>query len=1411
MKKLLFVLSLLLLSVSAADAANYGPSTINPVLPTQNSPLTSAPVRNNFSAAYNDINNIYSILNNVSGVPSGTYGQIQWNNNGLFAGFTMAGDCTVVASTGVITCTKSNGTSFGTGAFANTGTSGATLPLLNGNNTFSGANTFNSTFTLGGVTGSTQCLHASSTGVVTGTGIDCGAGGGAAIGGTVTGGTAGDFLYINPASTLAQLSPYAAYQKISSGIELDPRNYGAACTGYYGLTTGVVGAAGSGFKVGDTFIAQDNNLEAHMRGGVNATGHITGVNGSGGVTSFVFDTPGSGYIGSDFYTVPTGGSTGINFEINPQYNISKNVSAPTTTLASGGGSSGVGLVGNIAGSAYLVGDTFAIPNSLNNGNYVVGRVDSVSSTGAILTYHLYNIGGDYTIATNVPAITLTGYGNGATFNITSNTSSNGSFDDTYGIVNALSAAIGYGGEVVLPTNCWVANLPTPTYSVLVGKNDAPHYGYYYPGPIVAAGARYPNLGIIETPAYGIDLNGQDGVVLRGFQIIGYTGTNFTGTYNSTTCIGSGTTNPISGQGAGNQTPIFIDRVSAKQCEYGLGTPTGGPFIFVKSTENDWGANNIAGIYGELSDFVSTNDTFASVGTGIWLVSSAGARIEFPRIEFVTTGIELDNFGALHATIDNATLDRITGCGIYANGTQEVEVTGGYYTGNGLMGTLNVTGAANNGSGLIRLTVSGYGKNPNGGSSATSGLVTGDIANVTNVGGTTEANGNQWTITVVDGTHIDLQGSTFTNAYTSGGYVGVNGKDAPVCLKNTNGFYSSNAGYWGYSGGNHPSAVVVDSTGSTNIVVVGNSSPQGGTSSSLNGYTQSFGNWHNSGNTIPGGTIIEVQGTAPIRNDNSVISYSQIGNVGIGTATPNANAILDLSGSTGAMILPKGTTGQEPTPVTGMLRYNSTVPQFEGYINGAWSGLGGISFPASGSIVVSTGTTSQSPSGLPEVDGNCVVGSAGAWTSGSCSGTSLATLGTSAVATSPGIAGAANNGFYTAGAGLVDVAIGSTKTVEWSSAGSNITNGSLLIAGGNGVSYPSVDTTAGQTIAIGSSALALIGTTSASFRDTAVGYQAMGLGVVTTAATQNTAVGYQAGKAITSGSQNTVIGANAGQNLTSGQNNICIGSASCSNYNGTYGVGIGVATRGAGNSVAIGYQSLQNNSSGTLNTAVGYNSGDSISTGGTNTIIGANVASTTLTTGSNNVLIGTNSGVTTIGSTTSNEVNIANVIYASGIGTSGTTPTGQVGIGTASPNTGVSFDLGSETNSMLLPTGTTSQRPTGIAGMLRYNSTLTLVEGYIQGIWSQFFTGSAGTPTCGTGCSSINSGSTDSVGSMVTGTVLTSATINWSTTLSYTPVCTISDNSTAVIADISAIGTTSMTVTFSSSISSVTVYYLCAQP
>jgi hypothetical protein len=55
---------------------------------------------------------------------------------------------------------------------------------------------------------------------------------------------------------------------------------------------------------------------------------------------------------------------------------------------------------------------------------------------------------------------------------------------------------------------------------------------------------------------------------------------------------------------------------------------------------------------------------------------------------------------------------------------------------------------------------------------------------------------------------------------------------------------------------------------------------------------------------------------------------------------NVVEAVNAFGGTGAVLLPVGTTGQQPTGAPGKIRYNSTNTKFEGYSNGAWSSIGG---------------------------------------------------------------------------------------------------------------------------------------------------------------------------------------------------------------------------------------------------------------------------------------------------------------------------------------------------------------------------------------------------------------------------------------------------------------------------------------
>jgi hypothetical protein len=127
----------------------------------------------------------------TGGSPGGSTGQLQYNNSGAFGGFALGGDCSF--SQPNITCLKTGGVLFGTAATANTGTSGATIPVLNSYNTWSATQSFaailTTSITDSAVTGLTQCLHANSSGLISGTGSDCGSGSGSSAFNALTSGT----------------------------------------------------------------------------------------------------------------------------------------------------------------------------------------------------------------------------------------------------------------------------------------------------------------------------------------------------------------------------------------------------------------------------------------------------------------------------------------------------------------------------------------------------------------------------------------------------------------------------------------------------------------------------------------------------------------------------------------------------------------------------------------------------------------------------------------------------------------------------------------------------------------------------------------------------------------------------------------------------------------------------------------------------------------------------------------------------------------------------------------------------------------------------------------------------------------------------------------------------------------------
>ena len=97
-------------------------------------------------------------------------------------------------------------------------------------------------------------------------------------------------------------------------------------------------------------------------------------------------------------------------------------------------------------------------------------------------------------------------------------------------------------------------------------------------------------------------------------------------------------------------------------------------------------------------------------------------------------------------------------------------------------------------------------------------------------------------------------------------------------------------------------------------------------------------------------------------------------IGISTSSPAYD--LDMSGSTDALRLPVGTTGQRPTGATGIIRFNSTTGQYEGcqdgstYVNLAIAGdtptISKVSATGDGSSTTFSGFFASAPAAVANV-------------------------------------------------------------------------------------------------------------------------------------------------------------------------------------------------------------------------------------------------------------------------------------------------------------------------------------------------------------------------------------------------------------------------------------------------------------
>jgi hypothetical protein len=182
---------------------------------------------------------------------------------------------------------------------------------------------------------------------------------------------------------------------------------------------------------------------------------------------------------------------------------------------------------------------------------------------------------------------------------------------------------------------------------------------------------------------------------------------------------------------------------------------------------------------------------------------------------------------------------------------------------------------------------------------------------------------------------------------------------------------------------------------------------------------------------------------------------------------------------------------------------------------------------------------------------------------------------------------------------------------------------------------------------------------------------------------NTFLGYS-GNRTTEGGFNTATGFGSMQNLASGLYNSAYGTSSLQN-NTTGGGNSAFGARallnnltGTGNT-AFGVDALNSNVSGDINTAFGENALFSLNSGERNLGLGFQ-AGDNLVSGNKNLAIGFDTKFAN--SLGSNQLNIANNIFGTGLNGTVGSPAGLIGIGTAAPTDKLTVDSGNINNSGL---------------------------------------------------------------------------------------------------------------------------------
>ena len=479
--------------------------------------------------------------------------------------------------------------------------------------------------------------------------------------------------------------------------------------------------------------------------------------------------------------------------------------------------------------------------------------------------------------------------------------------------------------------------------------------------------------------------------------------------------------------------------------------------------------------------------------------------------------------------------------------------------------------------------------------------------------------------------------------------------------------------------------------------------------------------------LPAGTVSQWSTVA------TTINYIA-GFVGVGTTTPQAQLDVFGIGAASAMLVPRDTTGARPTGINGMLRYNTSLAQLETFSSGAWNGVataaavGGSYLPLSGGTLTGAVAYPFGSAAAPSI--NFGDATSGIYSSGSGNVSIGATSGQRMSVSSGGV-------------GIGTATPSATLHVQNASSGILVTRGNdplapvaapyLSAAGTSGFSstLPVYSFWYQPTTGItnpANSVMAIEAAGNEAMRFDSTGF--VGVGTTTPVTTLDVYRNFQADTAVAS-ALNVYSYSHSNKAFTTS-----LAAANFTTYNGqsnnaplvtsivgtTNNDNIATTVDGGtfyGNST-VTFPSFINGISATSNFSHGGTTGNvtggrfiaSVSDG--SSVAGTGIGVYSKVTSSGTINTGYGLYLDSVAGTSKYGVyeNTGGVNYFAG----------RVGIGTTAPAAILDVNGSGTTSAMLVPRDSTAARPTGVNGMIRYNTTSNAVESFANGAWSTLATG-----------------------------------------------------------------------------------------